>query len=34
VPPSDSMTPQYIYKGLVDEITTQVALRFMTNPSE
>jgi hypothetical protein len=34
VPPSDSITPQYIYKGLVDEISTQVALRFMTNPSD
>jgi len=34
VPPSDSITPTYIYKGLVDEMTTQVALRFFTNPAE
>jgi len=34
VPPSDSMTPNYIYKGLVDEMTTQVSLRFFTNPAE
>jgi hypothetical protein len=34
VPPSDSITPNYIYKGLVDEMTTQVALRFFTNPAE
>ena len=34
VPPSDSITPNYIYKGLVDEMTTQVALRFFMNPAE
>ena len=34
VPPSDTMTPAYIYKGLVDELTTIVALRFFENPTE
>ena len=34
VPPSDTMTPTYIYKGLVDELTTQVALRFFSNPDD
>jgi hypothetical protein len=34
VPPSDRMTPNYIYKGLVDELTTKVAVRFFSNPAE
>ena len=34
VPPSDTMTPTYIYTGLVDALTTQVALRFFSNPAE
>lgn len=34
VPPSDKMTPTYVYKGLIDELTTQVALRFFSNPAE
>jgi hypothetical protein len=29
--PSDSITPTYIYKGLVDKITTQVARRFFSS---
>jgi hypothetical protein len=34
VPPSDTMTPTYIYRGLVDEMTTQVAMRFFSNPEQ
>jgi hypothetical protein len=35
VPPSDTITPTYIYKGLVDKITTQVARRFFgTSPGD
>jgi hypothetical protein len=34
VPPSDTMTPTYVYRGLVDELTTQVAVRFFTTPQE
>jgi hypothetical protein len=30
VPPTDQMTPQYIYKGLIDAITTDVAVRFFS----
>jgi hypothetical protein len=31
VPPTDSVTPTYIYKGLVDKITTEVAKRFFSS---
>ena len=34
VPPSDAMTPTYVYRGLIDELTTQAAVRFMTTPQE
>jgi hypothetical protein len=35
VPPTDTMTPMYVYKGLVDKITTQAAKRFFsTAPDE
>jgi len=35
VPPTDTVTPSYIYKGLVDRITTEVAKRFIsTGPDE
>ena len=34
VPPSDRITPTYIYKGLVEELTTQVAIRFFNQPAE
>jgi len=34
VPPSDTMTPTYVYRGLVNELTTQVAVRFFTTPDE
>lgn len=30
VPPTDRVNAQYIYKGLVDEVTTQVAVRFFS----
>jgi hypothetical protein len=30
VPPTDSMTPQYIYRGTVDRITSDVAKRFIS----
>jgi hypothetical protein len=31
VPPTDTVTPTYIYKGLVDKITTEVAKRFFSS---
>jgi hypothetical protein len=31
VPPTDTVTPLYIYKGLVDKITTEVAKRFFSS---
>ena len=34
VPPSDTMTPTYVYRGLVDELTTQLAVRFFTTTEE
>jgi hypothetical protein len=34
VPPSDTMTPTYVYRGLVDELTTQASVRFFTTPQE
>jgi hypothetical protein len=34
VPPTDSVTPQYIYKGTVDKLTTEVARRFFSQESD
>ena len=34
LPPSDTVTPLFIYKGLVDSMTTEVARRFFSNPAE
>lgn len=34
VPQTDQITPMYIYKGLVDRITTEVARRFFSNSAE
>jgi hypothetical protein len=34
LPPSDKITPTYIYRGLVDAITTEVAKRFFATPAE
>ena len=34
VPPTDSVTPQYIYKGTVDRLTTQVSRRFFSQESD
>jgi len=34
LPPTDQITPSYIYKGLVDAMTTEVARRFFDNPAE
>jgi hypothetical protein len=31
VPPTDTMTPTYVYQGLVDKITTEVAKRFFSS---
>jgi hypothetical protein len=31
VPPTDTVTPSYIYKGLVDKTTTEVAKRFFSS---
>jgi hypothetical protein len=31
VPPTDTVTPTYVYKGLVDKITTEVAKRFFSS---
>lgn len=34
LPPSDEITPTYIYRGLVDTLTTEVSRRFFANPAE
>jgi hypothetical protein len=34
LPPTDEIKPSYIYKGLVDAMTTEVAKRFFANPAE
>ncbi len=34
LPPSDQITPTYIYRGLVDTMTTEVAKRFFATPAE
>jgi hypothetical protein len=34
LPPSDEIKPIYIYQGLVDAMTTEVARRFFANPAE
>lgn len=34
LPPSDKITPTYIYRGLVDAMTTEVAKRFFATPAE
>jgi hypothetical protein len=34
VPPTDSVTAQYVYKGTVDKLTTEVARRFFSQESD
>jgi hypothetical protein len=34
LPPTDQITPSYIYKGLLDSMTTEVAKRFFSNPPD
>jgi hypothetical protein len=34
LPPTDEITPTYIYHGLVDTLTTEVSRRFFANPAE
>lgn len=34
VPATDTMTPAYVYKGLLDKMTTQAAVRFFTTTDE
>ena len=34
VPPTDAVTPAYIYKGLLNRLTTQIAVRFFTTSED